>query len=400
MIGGFDMKLTQKLARQYHKANKKTKGQILSEYCRLTEVSRNNASKRFCKQAKDIYPRVLPTEVGNRQGPRKKFNSAHISIIKECWELSGGICAERLHPMLNIYIDQLETARLLEAYSKDNVSMTRTISVATLKRIISSFPRTSSKKHKGRACVYKQIPIVAHFGQFSDRPGFVEIDYVEHSGGNSSGLFVVTGSYVDIFSGWVARAAGLGKNLASVTKINNLAHTRIFHPVLHYHPDNDKTILKVLFERMMKNKRGQDSRFILSRSRPYQKNDNAHVEQKNDDKVRKLVGYYRYDTEQEVKLLNLLYEKSDLLDNFFIASAKLEEKIRDGKGRVIKRVHDKPETPYQRLMECSELSPDIRRKLKSIYDSLNMIVLRQEINKILQKLYEIQNRGSRKFNMS
>ncbi len=83
MIGGFDMKLTQKLARQYQKANKKTKGQILSEYCRLTEVSRNNASKRFCKQAKNIYPRVLPTGVGNRRGPKKKFKNAHVSIVKE-----------------------------------------------------------------------------------------------------------------------------------------------------------------------------------------------------------------------------------------------------------------------------------------------------------------------------
>lgn len=101
------MKLTQELARQYHKANKKTKGQILSEYCRLTEVSRNNASKRFWKQTKNLYPRVLPTGVGNRQGPKKKFNSAHVSIVKECWELSGGICAERIHPMLKIYIGGL-----------------------------------------------------------------------------------------------------------------------------------------------------------------------------------------------------------------------------------------------------------------------------------------------------
>lgn len=400
MIGGFDMKLTQKLAKQYHKANKKTKGQILSQYCRLTEVSRNTASKRFCEQTKNVYPRVLPSGVAKRRGPKKKFNSVHVRIVKECWDLSGGICAERLHPMLNIYIDQLETARLLEVYSKDDISTTKTISVATLKRIISSFPTTGSKKHKGGACVYKQVPIVAHFGQFSHRPGFVEIDYVEHSGGSSSGLFVITGTYIDIFSGWVARAAGLGKNLASVSKINNVAHTRIFHPVLHYHPDNDKTILKILFERMMKNKEGQKRSFILSRSRPYQKNDNAHVEQKNDDKVRKLVGYYRYDTEQEVKLLNLLYEKSDLLDNFFIASAKLEQKIRDGKGRVIRRVHDKPKTPYRRLTECSEVSQRTQRKLKSIYDSLDMIELRQEINKILQKLYEIQTLRSRKKIMS
>jgi hypothetical protein len=151
---------------------------------------------------------------------------------------------------------------------------------------------------------------------------------------------------------------------------------------------------------MMKNKEGQKHSFILSRSRPYQKNDNAHVEQKNDDKVRKLVGYWRYDTEEELELLNMLYGKADLLDNFFIPSAKLKEKIRDGKGRIIKRVHDKPKTPYQRLIEYKETLDETKQELRSIYESIDMIELRQEINKIVQELYEIQLMRSRKINMS
>ena len=149
----------------------------------------------------------------------------------------------------------------------------------------------------------------------------------------------------------------------------------------------------------MKNKEGQKHPFVLSRSRPYQKNDNAHVEQKNDDKVRKLVGYYRYDTEQEVELLNLLYEKSDLLENFFTASAKVKEKVRDSKGRVISRVHDKPQTPYRRLMGYDKISEQTKERLKSIYESVNMIELREEIDRIMQRLYEIQQVRSRKKNM-
>jgi len=169
---------------------------------------------------------------------------------------------------------------------------------------------------------------------------------------------------------------------------------------LHYHPDNDRTILKILFERMINNKEQHKPPFKLSRSRPYQKNDNAHVEQKNDDKVRKLVGYHRYDTEHELRVLNLLYEKSDLLDNFFIASAKLSEKIRDDKGRVIRRVHDKPQTPYQRLMGCDEILEQTKKKLKNIYESLNMIELRRQIDKNLQNLYEVQTLCLREINMS
>ena len=184
MIGAFDMKLTQKLAKQYQKANKKIKGQILSQYCHLTEVSKNTASKRFRKQLNNVYPRVLPSATSKRRGRKKNFHSVHIRIVDKCWQLAGNICAERLHPMFDIYIDQLEIAGLLGVYSKGDISITKSISLGTLKRIIATFPRASTKKHKGRASVYKQVPIVAHFGQFNDKPGFVEIDYVEHSGGS------------------------------------------------------------------------------------------------------------------------------------------------------------------------------------------------------------------------
>jgi len=279
MKGVFDMELTKRLSTEYRSANKKRKGKILTEYCSLTEVSKNTASKRFQKQIRDVYPRVFPRRDRLRKrGPRNKFNSIHKEIIRRCWELGGNICAERLHTMLPTYIDQLDIRGMLRIYSRDQIEEVRGISLGTLKRVISTFPRTSSKKHKGNASIYKQVPLVAHFSQFTDKPGHVEIDFVEHNGGVSSGLFAVTGTYIDIFSGWVVRAAGLGKNENSVLSIDKTAQSRIFHRVLHYHPDNDKSILKVLFERM---KNTKNHPFILSRSRPYRKNDNAHVEQKN-----------------------------------------------------------------------------------------------------------------------
>jgi hypothetical protein len=100
MVGDFDMKLTQKLLNRYKDASKKTKGQILQEYCQLTEVSRNTASKRFRKRIRNVYPRVLPPRAVKKPGPKKKFMGVHARVVKECWELSGGICAERLHPAL------------------------------------------------------------------------------------------------------------------------------------------------------------------------------------------------------------------------------------------------------------------------------------------------------------
>jgi hypothetical protein len=284
MIGDFDMKLTHKLLGQYKRASKMMKGQTLTEYCQLTEVSRNTASKRFRKQIiRSIYPRVLPPRAVKKPGPKKKFSGVHVRVVKGCWELAGGICAERLHPVLCAYIDQLEIRGMLGAYSKGDIAVAKAMSLVTLKRAIATFPRSSSKEHKGNAMIYKQVPIVANFGKFTDEPGFVEIDYVEHNGGTSSGLFAITGTYTDIFCGWTARAAGLGKNLSSVTSIDKVVHTRIVHPVVHYHPDNDKTTLRILFDKMKDNNDKQGRLpFALSRSRPYKKNDNAHVEQKND----------------------------------------------------------------------------------------------------------------------
>ncbi len=405
MIGDFDMKLTQKLTKQYKDAGRKTKSAMITDYCQLTRASRNTASKRFCKQIKDPYPRAVPSTITpNKRGPKKKFRTVQVRIIKRCWELAGQICAERLHPCLATYIDQLHRGGMLADYTARDIAIVKGISIATLKRVIATYPRASNKRHKGNDFIYRQVPIVAHFGKFSHTPGYVEIDYVEHNGGSSSGLFVVTGSYTDIFSGWTARAAGLGKNLSSVSNIDTQVHTRIFHPVLHYHPDNDKAILKILFERLKNNntkgKKEQKRQFSLSRSRPYEKNDNAHVEQKNGDKVRKLVGYWRYDTYEELELLNRLYEKADLLDNFFIPAAKLKEKVRDTQGRVIRRIHDKPRTPYQRLIESDQVLKQAKQRLKSIYGSLDMIKLRQEINEILEKLYKLQVARSRKKIMS
>jgi hypothetical protein len=151
--------------------------------------------------------------------------------------------------MIGKYIEQLEDAGGLILYPPEVIKQVNKIPLGTLKKIMRSFPRQHKSIHKGNFEIYKQVPIVANFGKYAkEKPGYVEVDYVEHNGGNSSETFAITGVYI-----------------------------------VHYHPDNDKSILKLLFERI-KNKKKKS--FNLSRSRPYKKNDNAHVEQKNGDKVK------------------------------------------------------------------------------------------------------------------
>lgn len=384
MVDNFAMTLTQKLIKDYRKKDKKGKGKILGDYCRLTSISRSSAKQRFHRALGNILPQVLSVPLGKAKGRPKVYHSFHASLVKDLWELSGCICAERLYPMIPVYLDQLAKNQKLRTYSKEVIWEVRKISLATVKRTIAGFPFTSGKrKRKGNLAIFKQVPIEADFGNYTKHPGFIELDYIEHSGGNSSGLFAVTGTYVDLCSQWSVRAAGLGKSLISVKGIHEKAAKKIFHKILKYHPDNAPTVLQYLFTQAAT---GQHPHFTLSRSRPYKKNDNAHVEQKNDDKVRKLVGYYRFDTEEEVGLLNQLYDQADLYDNFFIPSAKLIKKEFNEKRKVARRVYGKPKTPYQRLLESKDVPKETKRKITTLYRSLNMLILRQKMDEIIDKL--------------
>lgn len=386
-MNSFDMKLTQKLVKEYKNSNKVKKNLILDNYCKLTRVSRNTAVQRFRRIGRKPYPRALPV-TPNKRGRKKKFDQIHVNLIRKCWELSDEICAERLYPQLPFLVEQLEKSNLLNDFSQEIVSQTLSISEGSLKNIIAKFPKpTYRQKRKGNVSIYKYVPTKPNFGQYSNIPGNVEVDYVEHHDG-SGGPFAITGCYNCIFSGWIARTASLGKSENSVEFIHKNNEKKFLHNILEYHPDNAQPILKLLLQNAI-TKENPNGLYLLSRSRPYKKNDNAHVEQKNGDKVRRLVGYRRYYTKEHVTMLNKLYAISDLYDNFFIPSSKLEEVVKDDLGRVIKRKHDIAKTPYQRLLESEEVSEEIKRKLKEIYDNLNMVVLKNKRDKLQDALTNI-----------
>lgn len=394
----FEMELTQRQAKTYKKATKKQKGEIITRYCQLTGVdgnltrNRNLVSKRFRKVIRDIHPRVLKEKqsTGKKRGRRPTYTNIHKAIVRKTWELSGEICGERMRPALGEYIDQLVKNDKLKFFGERYIQETKKISEPTLKRIIVGFPKTGKRRtNKGNASIYKEVPIHAHFGENSHRAGYIEVDYVEHNGGNSSGTFANTGCYVDVCFGWIARAAALGKNQQAVSQIHDRNERRILHPVKEYHPDNAKPILKLLLEKKLNpDETNRHHDYRLSRSRPYHKEDNGHVEQKNGDKVRNLVGYHRYETQEQVELLNRLFEIEDLISNFFLPSQKLVEKIIDDKGRVVRRKHDRAQTPYQRLLEANDASREVKERVRQIYAKLNLVELRKESERIQKQLYQ------------
>jgi len=378
MIKEFDMELLERLSKGYLGARKKEKSTILTKYQDITGLKRQTIIKRFGRFLK----RKGSEGSKSQRGRKRKFKASHIEVIQRCWELSGNVCAEKIHPMLYIYVEQLSSNGLLVGFSSEVIEETLKMSLSTLKRIISTFPKPPMKRYKGNAHIYREIPIIADFGRYArKRPGFIEVDFVEHNGGRSDGTFAITGVYVDLYSQWTVRASGLGKNLQSISEIDNIAHGRIPFRILHYHPDNDKSILNVLFARV-RNQRA----IKLSRSRPYKKNDNAHVEQKGGDKVRKLIGYWRFDTSEDVRLINEIYKRADLIDNYFIACAKLKKRLKDSKGKTIKKIYEPPKTPFQRLIENKTIPESIKEDLRRTMKDLNMVRLKKEMDELIMRL--------------
>lgn len=388
MINQFDMVLNQKFSSEYLKASKKQKSAILSEYCALTGVSRNLAAKRLSFCGKNIYPIALKLHKKKKSGgPKKIFLKQHQNLIKIIWKLSGKICSERIYPLLKVYVKHLKDHILLNEFDQKTVDDCLNISLATLKRIIGGFPKIKGSTHHSNPSIYKSIPVDMYFGKNTKKPGYTEIDYVEHNGGNSSGRYCITGCYVDLFSGWLVRSASLGMSFKSVETIHDLNLKKIYHELTHYHSDNAKTVLKLLFQKVVNDPNTKNTENELNRatrSRPYQKEDNGHVEQKNGDKVRKLVGKIRYDNQEQENILNRLYEVEDKITNFFTPSQKLKKKTYvNGKP---KKIYDKAKTPYDRLIRSKYVGMEVKTELRSIYVKLDLVDLRKKSDSLKKEL--------------
>ncbi|MGC8866960.1 MAG: hypothetical protein ACP5PA_01945 [Elusimicrobiales bacterium] len=154
-----------------------------------------------------------------------------------------------------------------------------------------------------------------------------------------------------------------------------------FNIIQKSHQDNEKALLSYLYYKQ---------NMELSRSRSCHSNDNCLVEQKNGDKVRNIVGYFRYDTDYEVSLLNKIWEISDLIDNFFVPSHKIISRIKNDKGKTIRKVYDTPKTPYQRLIECPNMKDEIKKELNDIFNLLNLIELRKKQTELLDELFGLK----------
>lgn len=217
--------------------------------------------------------------------------------------------------------------------------------------------------------------------------GNLGIDFVEHCGSSKRGFYINSLSVSEIGSGWWEGQAIMGKAQEPTLKSLDKIRKRTPFKWLEIHPDNDSPFINDHFLRDTSEK--ESIRF--SRSRPGRKNDNCFVEQKNWTHIKKVLGYLRYDTTEELKIINDLYENElRLYKNFFQPVMKLKEKVREG-GKVHRR-YDTPKTPYRRVMESDQIPEERKEELKKLYLSLNPAQLKREIEAKLDRLWEVYQR--------
>lgn len=379
--------VTKATGERYVGAGKKEKGRILDEFTLLTGYNRSYARyvlRHFSKR------KVLrPREAVKR---KKVYDEAVHTVLDKVWKIMDYICGKRLQPVLG------ETVRRLEHFGEIRVDEeTRgklgTISAATIDRLLAG----ERKKHqlKGRArtrpgsLLKKQIPIRTFSEWDEKRPGFAEIDLVAHDGGSSFGDYLQTLNATDVFSGWCEVKAVRNKAQVWVFGALKEIRSRLPFKLLGIDSDNGSEFINDQLFRYC-----QSEKLTFTRSRPYRKNDNCFVEQKNYTAVRRYVGYQRMEGERVLATVNDLYHYLRLYINYFQPVMHLATKERHGSH--VKKTYSPAETPFQRLLASRHITGKQKEKMRREYESLNPAELKRRIEALQEKLLKMAVQARRK----
>jgi len=385
------------LAPRYQKAVKKQKGRMLDEFIALTGYCRTHASyvlNMHGKRRRVSKKTVIQADVrkSGRRGRKKKYTEDVKKVLIIIWYIMDCICGKRLAPVMKPIVQKLEDFDEITIAEDTRAKLTG-MSASTIDRLMAGERRKQTIKGRSNTkpgtLLKHQIPIRTFSDWDEQRPGFAEIDLVGHDGGNVKGEFMQTLDVTDVCTTWTETMAV--KNKAQVWVFEALQETRKRLPFELLGIDSDsgaEFINHHLYEYC------NEENITFTRSRSYRKNDNCFVEQKNYSVVRRAVGYLRYDTEEELRIINELYRHLRLYTNFFQPSMKLIEKTRVG-SKVTKK-YDTAQRPYQRVLDSQYISKSVKTKLKRQYKTLNPASLKRKITRLQQKLLRMAGNKSKR----
>ena len=368
-------KCLKRMQARYLGASREERGRLLDELVVLTGLHRKSVVRLLAGASLERQPR--------RRQRGREYGAAVDDALRVIWETLDYVCAERLTPGLVETAEQLArhgelvvTEALLEQLGRISVSSVQ----RRLTRLGQDTARLPRRGPERANKVAREIPM-RRIPWDTAEPGHFEVDLVHHSGPRSDGEFVHTFQMVDVATGWSERVAILGRSQRAMEEGTRLILARLPFPVKELHPDNGPEFLNHHLVRIW----GEAiTGLTLTRSRPYQKNDNRFVEQKNDTLVRAYLGQARLDTAEQCAALNALYDQMWVYYNLFQPVLHLVEKTAD--GNRIRRRWDDAHTPLARLLVTDVLDPTARERLERLYVKTNPRALRHTIRSGLSAL--------------
>lgn len=366
---------------RYQKADRKERSRMLDEMEKITGLDRKTLIRHMARTRQALTRKLRCRQRGRRYG--HEVDDA-LRVILDSY---GYLCAERLTPNL-VQMATCLASHGEMAVSDSLLSQLAAISVSSVQRILNRIgqdvPRLPRRAPRPVNPATRDVPM-KRIPWDVQEPGHFETDLVHHSGPSATGEYIYTLQMVDVATGWSERVAVLGRSYKAMKGgFLSILH-RVPFRVVEVHPDNGSEFFNAHLRRFW----GEAAAHVqLSRSRPYHKNDNRFVEQKNKTLVRHYLGYDRYDSVAQVLAINALYEKLWLYDNFFQPVMRVKEKAyiqQEGEGvSRVRRRFDDAKTPFERLCATGAVSQDALGQLRTLRDRTNPRQLRREIHDLLE----------------
>jgi len=363
---------------RYRRAGREERSRILDEFCAVAGYNRKYAIRLLSGPPPELRPR-------KRRPRRPSYGDKVITVLLAVWEAAGYPWSVRLKALLPVWLPWARKRFGLTARLEAQVLA---ISPRQMDRRLAEHKRKAKRRLYGRtkpgSLLKHHVPIKTEHWNVT-RPGFSEIDLVSHSGSNARGEFLHSLDLTDIHTTWTETRAVMGKAQVRVQEALEEIRAELPFSLVGIDSDNGSEFINAHLLRYC-----QSHKIDFTRGRPYKKDDNAHVEQKNWTHVRKLLGYVRYDSEAALTAINRLY-RNELrwLQNLFLPSVKLLRKERV--GSKIRRYYDKPRTPFERVMECPQANPLVVARLKALRDRMDPFAVSRSVDRQLEAIHGLAN---------
>lgn len=362
--------------KRYQKAKKKEKSGILSELCENTGYNRSYARRILGTKGKK-------NNKNKNYAPRgRKYDTGVFYPLRRIWIAADGICGQRLAPFLPEFLAVLERNKEIKVNKKIRKKLLE-ISSSTIDRMLAatrrSYQLTGRSTTKPGTLLRSAIPIRTFSDWDETRPGFMEVDLVAFCGESPKGDFVNGLNMTDVFSGWVTLEAVMGKPQGRIHQAIKQGRLRLPFTMLGLDSDNGTEFINWILKRYC-----EEWKISFTRIRPYRKNDNCFVEQKNYTVLRRFLGYARYDTWEQLTIVQEIFKLVEVYVNFFQPIMKLKNKTRV--GAKVKKTYESAKTPYRRVLASGILTKDKQAQLEELYQILNPMEIKRKISKLTEKL--------------